>query len=87
MPTMATVAFRSHCEDDRDNGYLERKIPRWKIGLDDEMIVGRSMIATRRCASSCVERDLAQEKTTPISSQVRILILSASLVLNYLLYY
>ena len=85
MPTMAAVAFGSHCEDSRDNGFLERKTPPWKIGLDDEMNAGRSMMATRRCASSCVERDLALEKTTPLSSQVRIL--SASPVLKDLLYH
>ena len=68
---MAAVVVRSHCEDSRDSGYLERKIPRRRIGLDDDMNAGCCTLDTRRCASSCVERDLAHEETTPLSSQVR----------------
>ena len=67
---MAAVAAKVHCEDSRDNGYLERKIPRRKIGLDNEVDTDCCMLAKGRCASSCAERDLVLEKTTPLSSQV-----------------
>lgn len=68
---MAAVAVRLHCEDSRDNACLERKIPRQKIGLDDEVNAGCYALAVRRCASSYSERDLALEKIPPLSSQVR----------------
>ena len=64
------------------------KIPRWKIVLDEEKNAGCAVVATRRCASSCVERDLGLEKTTPLSSQVRkSKILSASPNQNGVLYH
>lgn len=66
----AIVAIGSHCEDSRDNGYLQRKIPQRKIGLDDGMNAGYGMLTTRRCVSSCMQRDLALEKPTPLSNQV-----------------
>ena len=66
---MAAGAVSSHCEDYRDNGYLEQNIPRQKIGCDDEVNADYCTLA-RRCASSCMERDLALEKTVPLSSQV-----------------
>ena len=67
----AVVAVRSHCEDSREHGHLQQEIPQRKIGLDDVMNAGCCVLATGRCASSCMQRDLALEKTTPLSSQVR----------------
>ena len=65
------VAVRSHCEDSRDNGYLQQKIPQQRIGLDDDEVnAGCGMLTMRRCASSCMKRDLALEITTPLSNQV-----------------
>ena len=71
-PTMAAIlAVRSHYEVSRDSGHLQRKMPQQKTGLDDEMNAGRCSLAMKRCASTCMERDLALEETTPLSSEVR----------------
>ena len=68
---MAAVAARSHCNASRDNGSLEPKIPLPKTGSDEKI----RYISTEwmwRCASSCIERDLAYEDT-PAETSVRIL--------------